>query len=152
MKQNATVSIPVTTLNALKGLLFNSEEGVDLSPIIRDLTVGDDNEDLMAINVGLTFKGLAPKIDTATRYAKDYQSLVEYTFISYSLIKDVVTYERKTIARWEDAKNDLCPYTDNQPYKNTTSLSGWYNMTTDKAVATKEIVDRFYKEPQKESV
>lgn len=152
MKKNATVSIPVTTLNALKGLLFNSEEGVDLSPIVKDLTVGDDNEDLMAINVGLTFKGLTPEIDTTTRYAKDYQSLVEYTFISYSLIRDVVTYERRTIANWNESKNDLCPYTDNQPYKNTTSLSGWYNMTTDRAVATKEIVDRFYKEPQKESV
>ena len=150
MKKIASVSIPVTTLNALKGLLFNSEEGVDLSPIVKDLAVGNDNEDLVAINVGLTFRGLVPEVDKTTRYAKDYRDLVEYTFVSYSLIRDLVTYERKTIARWDTNKNDLCPYEDKQAYKAFMSLSNWFDFSTDRAEATQEIVKQWYKEEKKE--
>ena len=150
MKKIASVSIPVTTLNALKGLLFNSEDGVDLSPIVKDLTVGNTSEDLVAINVGLTFKGLTPEIDTTTRYSKDYRDLVEYTFVSYSLIRDLVTYERKIIARWDTNKNDLCPYEDKQPYKDSMSLSSWFDLSTDRAEPTQELVKNWYKEEKKE--
>jgi hypothetical protein len=150
MKKIASVSIPVTTLNALKGLLFNSEEGVDLSPIVKDLTVGNANEDLVAINVGLTFRGLTPEIDTTTRYSRDYRDLVEYTFVSYSLIRDLVTYERKIIARWDTNKNDLCPYEDKQAYRDSTSLSGWFDYSTDRAEPTQELVKQWYKEEKKE--
>ena len=149
MKKIASVSIPVTTLNALKGLLFNSEEGVDLSPIVKDLTVGNNNEDLVAINVGLTFRGLTPKIDTTTRYSKDYRDIVEYTFVSYSLIRDIVTYERKVIAKWDSAKNDLCPYEDKQAYKDSMSLSNWLDFSTDRAEPTQELVKQWKKEEDK---
>jgi len=150
-KMNASVTIPATTLNALKGLLFNSEEGVDLSPIIKDLTVGNDNEDLVAINVGLTFRGLVPEVDKTTRYSKDYRELVQYTFVSYSMIRDLVTYERKTIARWDSEKNDLCPYDDKQSYVDTISLNGWYDKSTDRSVPTQELVRQWFKEEKKES-
>lgn len=147
MKKIASVSIPVTTLNALKGLLFNSEEGVDLSPIVKDLTVGNDNEDLVAINVGLTFKGLTPKIDTTTRYSKDYRDIVEYTFVSYSLIRDLVTYERKVIAKWDSAKNDLCPCSS-EGYRDSCSLSVWYDKDTDRSIPTQELVKQWKKEEE----
>lgn len=149
MKKIASVSIPVTTLNALKGLLFNSEEGVDLSPIIKDLTVGNNNEDLVAINVGLTFRGLIPKIDTTTRYSKDYRDIVEYTFVSYSLIRDLVTYEKKIIVRWDTNKNDLCPYEDKQAYKDSMPLSNWLDFSTDRAEPTQELVKQWKKEEDK---
>lgn len=149
MKKIASVSIPVTTLNALKGLLFNSEEGVDLSPIIKDLTVGNNNEDLVAINVGLTFRGLTPKIDTTTRYSKDYRDIVEYTFVSYSLIRDLVTYEKKIIARWDTNKNDLCPYEDKQAYKDFMPLSNWLDFSTDRAEPTQDLVKQWHKEEDK---
>ena len=100
MKQITTINVPASTLNAIKNLLFSEKEGgVDLSSIVEDLTTGNENRDLMAINVGLTFKGIKPKIDSTTRYSRDYQNLVEYTFISYSMIRDVVTCTRKVIAK-----------------------------------------------------
>ena len=148
---NASVTIPASTLNALKGLLFNSEDGVDLSSIIKDLAVGNTNEDLVAINVGLVFKGLTPEIDTNIRYAKDYRDLVQYTFVSYSMIRDLVTVERKIIARWDTNKNDLCPYDDKQSYMDTMSLSNWYDKSTDRAEPTQEIVKQWFKETPKES-
>lgn len=148
-KMNASVTIPATTLNALKGLLFNSKDGVDLSPIIKDLTVGSANEDLVAINVGLTFRGLVPEVDKTTRYSKDYRELVQYTFVSYSMIRDLVTYERKTIARWDSNKNDLCPC-DSESYLDSTSLANWYEKSTDRSVPTQELVKQWYKEEKKE--
>lgn len=148
---NASVTIPASTLNALKGLLFNSEEGVDLNPIIKDLAVGNTNEDLVAINVGLVFKGLTPEIDTTVRYSKDYRELIQYTFVSYSMIRDLVTFERKTIAKWDSEKNDLCPVDDKQPYTDTISLNGWYDKSTDRSIPTQELVRQWFKEEKKES-
>ena len=106
MKKIASVSIPVTTLNALKGLLFNSEEGVDLSDI------------------------------------------VEYTFVSYSLIRDIVTYERKVIAKWDSAKNDLCPCSSDG-YRDSCSLTAWYDKDTDRSIPTQELVKQWHKEEDK---
>ena len=145
---NASVTIPASTLNALKGLLFNSEDGVDLNPIIKDLAVGNANEDLIAINVGLVFKGLTPEIDTTIRYSKDYKELVQYTFVSYSMIRDLVTFERKTIAKWDSEKNDLCPVEDRQPYVDTISLNGWYDKSIDRAVPTQELVKQWAKKDE----
>ncbi len=147
--QISTVNVPVSTLNAIKNLLFSEEQGgVDLSSIVTDLTVGDMNSDLVAINVGLTFKRIRPKIDTTTRYVRDYRDLVQYTFVSYSMIQDLVTYERKIIARWDTNKNDLCPYDDKQPYKNVKSLNDWYNESTDRAIPTQELVKQWAKKEE----
>jgi F420-0:gamma-glutamyl ligase len=79
------VTIPRQTLNTLKSLLF-SENGTDLSKIIDDLSFGK-NDDLTAINVALTFKGLKPQIDPSAR--KDYNGS-QLVFINYSLINDAV--------------------------------------------------------------
>ena len=149
----STINVPVSTLNAIKNLLFSEKEGgVDLSSIVSDLTVGDENRDLVAINVGLTFKGIRPEVDSTTRYARDYQSLVEYTFVSYSMIRDVVTCTRKVIARWNSEKNDLCPYEDKQPQTYMFSLNSWYNdYSTERHEPVAEIVERFAKKENKES-
>lgn len=150
---NSTISVPVSTLNAIKNLLFSEKEGgVDLSSIVDDLTIGNENRDLMAINVGLTFKGIKPEIDLTTRYSRDYQSLVEYTFVSYSMIRDMVTCIRKVIAKWDSEKNDLCPCEDKYPQNYTFSLNSWYNeYSTDRSEPTTEIVERFAKKADKES-
>lgn len=79
------VTIPRQTLNTLKSLLF-SENGTDLSKIIDDLSFGK-NDDLTAINVALTFKGLKPQIDASAR--KDYNGN-QLVFVNYSLINDAV--------------------------------------------------------------
>ena len=149
----STINVPVSTLNAIKNLLFSEKEGgINLSSIVDDLTIGNENRDLMAINVGLTFKGIKPEIDTTTRYTRDYQSLVEYTFVSYSMIRDVVTCTRKVIAKWNSEKNDLCPYEDKQPQAYTFSLNSWYNeYSTERYEPVAEIVERFAKKENKES-
>ena len=87
-----TINVPVPTLNALKQLLFTSDsEGVDLSSIVKDL----GGNDLTAINVGLVFKGIKPKIEDASRYGVHYgNKFYRYDFKSYSLIKDEVICER----------------------------------------------------------
>lgn len=145
----SSVNVPVSTLNAIKNLLFSEKEGgVDLSSIVTDLTVGNDSSDLVAINVGLTFKGIKPDIDKTTRYAKDYRELVEYTFVSYSMILDQVTFERKVIAKWDSAKNDLCPCSSNS-YRESCSLSAWYDKDTDRSIPTQEIVKQWRKEEDK---
>lgn len=143
--QISTINVPVSTLNAIKNLLFSEKEGgVDLSPIVSDLTVGDANSDLVAINVGLTFKGIKPDIDKTTRYAKDYKELVEYTFVSYSMIRDLVTFERKVIAKWDSTKNDLCPCSTDG-YRDSCSLSCWYDKATDRSIPTQELVKQWAK-------
>lgn len=157
MKNSVSViSVPVSTLNAIKNLLFSEKEGgVDLSSIVEDLTTGNENRDLIAINVGLTFKGIKPEIDSTTRYSRDYQNLVEYTFVSYSMIRDVVTCTRKVVAKWSSEKNDLCPYEDKQPQTFTFSLNSWYNeYSTDRSEPTAELVERFAKkeEPKPQTI
>ena len=146
--QVSTINVPVSTLNAIKNLLFSEKEGgVDLSPIVTDLTVGDANSDLVAINVGLTFKGIKPDIDKTTRYNRDYKELVEYTFVSYSMIRDLVTFERKTIAKWDSTKNDLCPCSTDS-CRDYCSLSAWYDKSTDRSVPTQELVKQWAKKEE----
>ena len=84
------VEIPEVTLKALKGLLFTDKNGVDLSPIIDDLS-SESEKDLTAINVALTFKGMKPEIDKATRYSDEWRAMNKYEYISYSLILGRVT-------------------------------------------------------------
>ena len=153
MKKNliSSVNVPTSTLNAIKSLLFDEKAGgVDLSPIVADLAVGDTSEDLIAINVGLTFRGIKPEIDTSTRYDRDYQSLVEYTFVAYSMIRDIVTFRKRTIARWDEKVGDLIPCADNEQFwTDTTSLEGWYRLSVDKSVPTIDLVNRWKKEDKK---
>ena len=146
--QISTIDVPVSTLNAIKNLLFSEKEGgIDLSPIVTDLTVGGANSDLVAINVGLTFKGIKPDIDKTTRYAKDYKDLVEYTFVSYSMIRNLVTFKRRTIAKWDSTKNDLCPCSD-EGYVDSFSLCGWYDKSTDRSIPTQELVKQWAKKEE----
>ena len=145
VKQFEMVSVPSTTLNALKGLLFNSENGVDLSSIVNDLKTADVNEELLSINVGLTFKGLKPTIDTASRYGYDYKSVIRYDFVSYSMILNKVTCKRTRIAEWDDKKGDMIPC-NKDSYDVTFSIEDWLNKDTDRTKSTEYIVSRYKKE------
>lgn len=145
----STVSVPTTTLNALKGLLFSKDGGVDLTTIISDLTTADcESADLMAINVGLAFKGLKPEIDKTTRFGSDYKNLIQYDFVSYSLILDKVSIHRKIVAKWSEEKGDLCPCNDDKGYDISFSLQDWYNKETDRQLAVTTLVNRFAPKPQ----
>lgn len=116
------VEIPAITLNALKGLLFNSENGVDLSGIINDL----GGDDLTAIHVALAFKKQVPEIDRKPRYSlgysKEYYTVYEYQ--SFSLILGTVDVMKQTT------------YFDNRkgPYsvQETLPIAKWYELSTEK--------------------
>lgn len=128
--QESMVKISVSTLNALKQLLFSSENGVDLSPIVKDISTGlNANEDLTAINVGLTFKGIKPVVDKTTRYEESSVYWRRYTrceFVEHSLILDMVKYNSIDVTR--DEKTDT--WTDSEPTLKCCSLSRWLEMST----------------------
>lgn len=131
MKQNGMVEISAMTLNALKQLLF-SESGTDLSGIVKDLVAGGKNEDLSAINVGLTFKGIKPEMDMSpcwgnfNEYWRQYSA---YTPIGYSLILDRVTYKKCEISR--DKEKD--EWISGKVYEDSMPMIDWLNLTTEKA-------------------
>ena len=131
MKQNGMVEISAMTLNALKQLLF-SEDGVNLTNIVKDLAAGGKNEDLSAINVGLTFKGIKPEMDTSPRWGgfNDYwRQYIAYTPVGYSLILDRVTYKKCEISR--DKEKD--EWTSGKVYEDSMPMAEWLNLTTEKA-------------------
>lgn len=143
-----SVEISAATLSAIKSMLFtNDGSGVDLSPIVTDLCVGDENRDLVAINTALVFRGAVPEIDKTTRFGQDYKSLIEYTFISYSLIKDKVTAHRRRVSEWDETKNDMCPKQD-EGYKVTFSLGEWLEKPIDRSEPVANIIKRWKKEDE----
>lgn len=92
MKTKGMVSVPQMTLTALKQMLFSGENGVDLTNIINDLAVNDDQKDLVSIHVALVHKGIHPEIDTATRYEHNYGNRFDkYEFVKSSLILGTVS-------------------------------------------------------------
>ena len=95
MKTKGMVSVPQMTLNALKQMLFSNENGVDLTNIINDLAVNDEQKDLVAIHVALVHKGIQPEIDTSVRYEHNYGNrFCKYEFVKSSLILGTVSYIR----------------------------------------------------------
>ena len=139
------VEISAATLSAIKSMLFTNDGGVDLSPIVTDLTIGDDNRDLTAINTALVFRGAVPEIDKATRFGQDYKSLVQYTFISYSLIRDRVTAHRRKISEFDEAKNGMFSK-DDEGYKVTFSLGEWLEKPVEPDEPISNIMKRWKKE------
>jgi hypothetical protein len=130
MKQNGMVEISAMTLNALKQLLF-SEDGVNLTNIVKDLAAGGKNEDLSAINVGLTFKGIKPEMDMSPRWGnfnEYWRQYSAYTPVGYSLILDRVTYKRCEISR--DKEKD--EWTSGKVYEDSMPMADWLNLTTEK--------------------
>lgn len=102
----STVAIPVATLNCIKSLLFSNDgEGVNLGPIVEDIAKGfDQPRDLIAINVGLVFKGIKPKFDDTPRhrcniYNKEIESV---TLVDASLITNMAVV-KKTGIKWNQS-------------------------------------------------
>lgn len=124
------VEISAMTLNALKQLLF-SEDGVNLTNIVKDLAAGGKNEDLSAINVGLTFKGIKPEMDMSPRWGnfnEYWRQYSTYTPVGYSLILDRVTYKKYEISR--DKEKD--EWTSGNVSEDSMSMADWLNLTTEK--------------------
>lgn len=137
MKQMGTVKVSAATLNALKQMLFSSENGIDINPMVEDLSAGlNQNKDLIAINCGLTLKGVMPEIDKTTRYdsGSTYSRYyMKYEFIGYSMILDKVTYNRISIRREKDSDT----WSEEKNCDDTCSLETWLGWDTnpDKMIA-----------------
>ena len=139
------VEISTMTLNALKQLLF-SEDGVNLTNIVNDLVAGGKNEDLSAINVGLTFKGIKPEMDMSPRWG-DFNEYwcryIAYTPTGYSLILDRVTFKKCEISR----DKDKIEWTSGTVYEGSMSMAEWLNLTTEKADIDAFVVKMLEKYP-----
>ena len=86
-----TTQISTATLSAIKNLLLETENGINIKPLVDDLKVGDVNEDLLAINIALVMRGVKPTISNESRYREYDNMFFRYDFVSYSLIHDLVT-------------------------------------------------------------
>lgn len=134
----ATIEVPATTFNALKGLLFTKSGGVDLSGIIDDL----GGDDLTAVNVALAYNNMIPEIDKSTRFAYNWRNTYyEYVFVSYSLIRDMVKVEKYTKNHEDVLEYD---YPDIQEL----SYEGWLNLSTDNS-EIKEKCSKYFEENNK---
>lgn len=136
------VEIPQMTLNALKGLLFNSENGVDLSAIINDLRPNPQDE-LTAINVGLVYKGLTPKIDETTRYKKDWKRLYRYEYMGLSLILGIVKV-KVACSYFNESNNTFGAWEEDDDIQ-MESLDEWLEMSTDIQTIKFEIIKHYGK-------
>lgn len=139
------VEISAMTLNALKQLLF-SEDGVNLTNIVKDLAAGGKNEDLSAINVGLTFKGIKPEMDMSPRYGNfnDYwRQYSIYTPVGYSLILDRVTFTKSEVCRNKEKDE----WTYGKIYEDSMSMADWLNLSTEKADVDAFVAKMFEKYP-----
>lgn len=125
--KTSNINISSATLSAIRSLLFNNE-GVDISPIVNDMATADDNKDLLAINVALVMRGAKPTIDETSRYNKFYNNkgFARWDFVSYSLIRDLVTY--KVVEYDYTETGDATKR--NREYLNTCSLANWEEMAT----------------------
>lgn len=148
--RESMVNISVSTLNALKQLLFSDENGIDLSSIVKDISTGlNTNEDLTAINVGLTFKGVKPVVDKTTKYEEGsvyWKRYIRCEFVEYSLILDTVKYNKIDVTR--DEKTDT--WTDSKPTSECCSLSEWLGMSTSPDEYIKAINEKYPISPQPE--
>lgn len=113
------IRINSLTLKAIKGLLFNGN-GTDLTSIIDDLSVGktEAETELLAVNLGLTYKGLKPKIDESTMWRYDHGChYYKYEYVGYSLIKGEVTYTKTYLKMGADgSETEICSDIINLPY------------------------------------
>lgn len=149
-KQQTLVSVPRATLQALKSLLFSQDgEGVNLAPIVQDLTTGDTDEDLVALNVGLVFKGLTPKIDTTARFGWEYYTLKRYDFVHFSLIQNTVT-----VKVWDfdfDGKTNTVAKEPREGGIKTYTCEDWLEKPTLADEPMQTLISRYGTKPQAEN-
>jgi hypothetical protein len=133
------VEVPTTTLNALKNMLF-SAEGVDLSAIVNDLAASDDQKDLMAINVALTYKGVQIDIDKRTHYEYDWKNRYNrFEYVGYSLILGIVKVQRTLVEVAENGEEKVVSTYDNiECY----GFDQWEALDTDLSAIYAKIAER----------
>lgn len=85
------VQMPTQTLNALHKMLFSNKDGVDLTNLINDLTINEEQRDLTAIHVALVHKGVNIDIDKSTRYEHYHGThITKHEYVGHSLILGIV--------------------------------------------------------------
>lgn len=121
------VEISQMTLSAIKSLLFKSNDGIDVSPIVEDLYIRDEEKDLLAINVALVMKGAKPEIDMSSRFVHYSDNrLRRYIPKHYSLINNTITCET---CYMELDKDGVWNYSE--PYNDTMNAERFFNLSTD---------------------
>lgn len=141
-QQGNSVSIAKSTLEAIKLALF-SKGGIDLSPIVRDLSLTRDSN-VVGIQLGLMMMGYSQEPSKATRYTVETNTseyypklrVMQYDYISSSIIDSVVKCTRTCIMLENNAK---CTDTMGEPTEVQVSLTDWegdYYLTYDELLKT----------------
>lgn len=124
--QSAFVQVPSCTMNAIKQMLFNSAEGVDLSNIVADIAGNHANQDLVAINVALAFRGHKPELDNTIRIVNSWEwggTITTGKMVNLSLITNTVEVARTEhkydveTKQWDTKETGI----------ETMGLESWYN-------------------------
>jgi hypothetical protein len=124
--QSAFVQMPSSTVAALKAMLFNSAEGVDLSGIINDIAGDHLNKDLVSINVALAFHGHKPELDNTVRIVESWEwggTITTGQMTNISLITSTVE-----VARTEHKYNvETKQWDAKEAGFGTMNLKEWYD-------------------------
>jgi hypothetical protein len=133
------VEIPTITLNAIKNMIFSSE-GVDLSAIVNDLAASDEQKDLMAINVALTYKGVQIDIDKRPHYTYDWKNRYNrLEYCGYSLILGIVKVKRTLVEVAENGEEKVVSTYDNVECY---GFDQWSEFDTDLSAIYAKIAER----------
>lgn len=133
------VEMPITTVNALKNMLFSAEKGVDLSAIVNDLAASEEHKDLTAINVALTYKGVQIDIDKRPRYDYDWKNrYYRYDYAGYSLILGIIKVRKTLMEVTEDGENVVSTYDHTECF----GFDQWEGMELEKSSILAKIAER----------
>lgn len=106
------------------------QKGVDVSPIINDLSLGADTETHQAIRikVAAAYNGLKPTLPKEQRYEKRWGSYLRYTIYGASIIKDTYKVIRTEVEHSRSEQKWLEP---TNLTKLEMKVSDWENLSTD---------------------
>jgi hypothetical protein len=124
------ITVPAGTVALLKEM-FTSNQGVDLSAIIQDLSV-ETGEDLVAINLGLLMNNkvleVPQKVYTFSHSKGQLNRVYVRIKTGHSLLKDVVNYTYYTFElHFDDDGNESWVQSNYVSHHNTCSIASWFD-------------------------
>ena len=136
---NGFTMIPKSTLNCIKQMLFSSDSGIDLSNIVNDLTNGlQFDEDIVAINTALAYKGFKPEITETIKYEANWRTLNKYICISSSVILGLVKCKVESFVYNKESDS----FVDDKYHENSMmmfDLQMWDSLSSDDSIAKDKV-------------
>ena len=130
MKKVKNIIVPAGTVALLKEM-FVSNQGIDLSAVIQDLSV-ETGEDLVAINLGLLLNNKVLEVPEKVYTFGTSKGQVNRVYVriktGHSLLKDVVNYTYYTFElHFDDDGNETWQQSTYVSHHNTCSIASWFD-------------------------